>query len=179
MPTHDQHHWFPALSIHRRLTHLCQRQPSVGRRGPPLEIQPGYEFHFTSHHQLWFSIYITCICQVTFTVLYSDIKLNIDIEVFNLQMFHLIPTPRGSFAVQNDIFRLNYGWIFIYFSLIQIVNSPGAAWCVPSTHTVIVIPRAGPGHIMNQLICSFYFQKKISWSFFLIVYLLSLVCGSN
>lgn len=25
------------------------------------------------------------------------------------QMFHLIPTPRGSFAVQNDIFRLNYG----------------------------------------------------------------------
>lgn len=35
--------------------------------------------HFTSHHQLWFSIYITSICQVTFTVLYSDIKLNIDI----------------------------------------------------------------------------------------------------
>lgn len=65
--------------------------------------------HFTSHHQLWFSIYITSICQVTFTVLYSDIKLSIDIKMFNLQMFHLIPTPRGSFAVQNDIFRLNYG----------------------------------------------------------------------
>ncbi|KAL8214710.1 hypothetical protein R6Q57_004159 [Mikania cordata] len=25
------------------------------------------------------------------------------------QMFHLIPTPQGSFYVQNDIFRLNYG----------------------------------------------------------------------
>ncbi|KAJ4982414.1 hypothetical protein NE237_033251 [Protea cynaroides] len=25
------------------------------------------------------------------------------------QMFHLIPTPQGSFFVQNDIFRLNYG----------------------------------------------------------------------
>ncbi|GLJ04814.1 hypothetical protein SUGI_0004090 [Cryptomeria japonica] len=25
------------------------------------------------------------------------------------QMFHLIPTPEGSFYVQNDIFRLNYG----------------------------------------------------------------------
>ncbi|XP_068319114.1 nuclear transport factor 2B-like [Pyrus communis] len=25
------------------------------------------------------------------------------------QMFHLIPTPEGSFFVQNDIFRLNYG----------------------------------------------------------------------
>eukprot|EP01018_Ginkgo_biloba_P021230 Gb_33382 [translate_table: standard] len=24
------------------------------------------------------------------------------------QMFHLIPTPQGSFYVQNDIFRLNY-----------------------------------------------------------------------
>ncbi|KAL9236636.1 hypothetical protein vseg_011280 [Gypsophila vaccaria] len=24
------------------------------------------------------------------------------------QMFHLIPTPQGSFFVQNDIFRLNY-----------------------------------------------------------------------
>ncbi|KAI4298648.1 hypothetical protein L6164_032182 [Bauhinia variegata] len=25
------------------------------------------------------------------------------------QMFHLVPTPQGSFFVQNDIFRLNYG----------------------------------------------------------------------
>ncbi|XP_042504614.1 nuclear transport factor 2B-like [Macadamia integrifolia] len=25
------------------------------------------------------------------------------------QMFHLVPTPEGSFVVQNDIFRLNYG----------------------------------------------------------------------
>ncbi|KAI7745162.1 hypothetical protein M8C21_031608 [Ambrosia artemisiifolia] len=25
------------------------------------------------------------------------------------QMFHLIPTSQGSFYVQNDIFRLNYG----------------------------------------------------------------------
>ncbi|KAL9255070.1 Nuclear transport factor 2B-like protein [Drosera capensis] len=25
------------------------------------------------------------------------------------QMFHLVPTPQGSFYVQNDIFRLNYG----------------------------------------------------------------------
>ncbi|KAM7525213.1 hypothetical protein LguiA_015115 [Lonicera macranthoides] len=25
------------------------------------------------------------------------------------QMFHLIPTPEGSFFVQNDMFRLNYG----------------------------------------------------------------------
>nr|ABK22785.1 unknown [Picea sitchensis] len=25
------------------------------------------------------------------------------------QLFHLIPTPQGSFFVQNDIFRLNYG----------------------------------------------------------------------
>nr|XP_043611299.1 nuclear transport factor 2B-like [Erigeron canadensis] len=25
------------------------------------------------------------------------------------QMFHLIPTPEGSFYLQNDIFRLNYG----------------------------------------------------------------------
>ncbi|KAM7255322.1 hypothetical protein ACFE04_020563 [Oxalis oulophora] len=25
------------------------------------------------------------------------------------QMFHLIPAPQGSFFVQNDIFRLNYG----------------------------------------------------------------------
>ncbi|KAA8520005.1 hypothetical protein F0562_014261 [Nyssa sinensis] len=25
------------------------------------------------------------------------------------QMFHLIPTPQGSYFVQNDIFRLNYG----------------------------------------------------------------------
>ncbi|XP_021887387.1 nuclear transport factor 2 [Carica papaya] len=25
------------------------------------------------------------------------------------QMFHLIPTAQGSFFVQNDIFRLNYG----------------------------------------------------------------------
>ncbi|KAK1423237.1 hypothetical protein QVD17_18534 [Tagetes erecta] len=24
------------------------------------------------------------------------------------QMFHLLPTPQGSFYVQNDIFRLNY-----------------------------------------------------------------------
>ncbi|CAM8884065.1 unnamed protein product [Rhodiola kirilowii] len=24
------------------------------------------------------------------------------------QMFHLMPTPQGSFYVQNDIFRLNY-----------------------------------------------------------------------
>ncbi|KAE9448967.1 hypothetical protein C3L33_19114, partial [Rhododendron williamsianum] len=27
---------------------------------------------------------------------------------FGLQMFHLMPTPQGSFYVQNDIFRLNY-----------------------------------------------------------------------
>lgn len=26
-----------------------------------------------------------------------------------LQLFHLIPTPQGSFYVLNDIFRLNYG----------------------------------------------------------------------
>ncbi|KAL0012413.1 hypothetical protein SO802_007521 [Lithocarpus litseifolius] len=26
-----------------------------------------------------------------------------------MKMFHLIPTPQGSFFVQNDIFRLNYG----------------------------------------------------------------------
>ncbi|PKI37948.1 nuclear transport factor 2B [Punica granatum] len=25
------------------------------------------------------------------------------------QMFHLVPSPAGSFFVQNDIFRLNYG----------------------------------------------------------------------
>ncbi|KAK3035072.1 hypothetical protein RJ639_032574 [Escallonia herrerae] len=25
------------------------------------------------------------------------------------QMFHLIPIPEGSFFVQNDVFRLNYG----------------------------------------------------------------------
>ncbi|KAK3035890.1 hypothetical protein RJ639_033027 [Escallonia herrerae] len=25
------------------------------------------------------------------------------------QMFHLVPTPHGSFYVANDIFRLNYG----------------------------------------------------------------------
>eukprot|EP00897_Mesotaenium_endlicherianum_P006141 jgi/Mesen1/5555/ME000280S04670 len=25
------------------------------------------------------------------------------------QMFHLIPTPQGSYYVHNDIFRLNYG----------------------------------------------------------------------
>lgn len=26
------------------------------------------------------------------------------------QMFHLMPTPQGSFYVLNDIFRLNYAW---------------------------------------------------------------------
>lgn len=33
--------------------------------------------------------------------------LNVFIMV---QMFHLIPTPEGRFFVQNDMFRLNYGW---------------------------------------------------------------------
>ncbi|KAE9452685.1 hypothetical protein C3L33_15407, partial [Rhododendron williamsianum] len=28
---------------------------------------------------------------------------------YMVQMFHLIPTIQGSFFVQNDIFRLNYG----------------------------------------------------------------------
>ena len=27
-----------------------------------------------------------------------------------VQMFHLMPTPQGSFYVLNDIFRLNYAW---------------------------------------------------------------------
>lgn len=27
---------------------------------------------------------------------------------FRFQMFHLMPTPQGSFYVFNDIFRLNY-----------------------------------------------------------------------
>jgi hypothetical protein len=25
-------------------------------------------------------------------------------------MFHLLPTPQGSFYIFNDIFRLNYAW---------------------------------------------------------------------
>lgn len=29
---------------------------------------------------------------------------------FVFQMFHLMPTPQGSFYVLNDIFRLNYAW---------------------------------------------------------------------
>ena len=29
---------------------------------------------------------------------------------FCSQMFHLMPTPQGSFYVLNDIFRLNYAW---------------------------------------------------------------------
>ena len=28
--------------------------------------------------------------------------------LYLLQMFHLLPTPQGSFYVNNDIFRLNY-----------------------------------------------------------------------
>ncbi|CAN1165843.1 Nuclear transport factor 2B [Linum perenne] len=31
------------------------------------------------------------------------------------QMFHLLPTQNGSFFVQNDIFRLNYGPLFFNF----------------------------------------------------------------
>lgn len=34
----------------------------------------------------------------------------ISCHAFCGQMFHLIPTPQGSFYVLNDIFRLNYAW---------------------------------------------------------------------
>lgn len=36
-------------------------------------------------------------------------SLNVFFVIELLQMFHLIPTVEGSFFVQNDIFRLNYG----------------------------------------------------------------------
>lgn len=38
----------------------------------------------------------------------SQIYNGILLFFHELQMFHLIPTPQGSFYVQNDIFRLNY-----------------------------------------------------------------------
>lgn len=50
---------------------------------------------------------------------------------FGLQMFHLMPTPQGSFYVFNDIFRLNYAWrveIVSWFVLTEMSKNWTTIW---------------------------------------------------
>nr|CAD1824373.1 unnamed protein product [Ananas comosus var. bracteatus] len=80
----------PGRAVHRRQAHLpplpAVPPPHLHRRLPALRPQGGMLVFVSGaiqlageNHQLKFS-----------------------------QMFHLMPTPQGSFYVLNDIFRLNY-----------------------------------------------------------------------
>ena len=56
-----------------------------------------------------------CVCKLTIKeivllFLCFFVLTVISCHAFCAQMFHLIPTPQGSFYVFNDIFRLNYAW---------------------------------------------------------------------
>jgi len=48
--------------------------------------------------------------------LFSIVSNHLWLPCHGVQMFHLMPTPQGSFFVLNDIFRLNYAWWASFWS---------------------------------------------------------------
>lgn len=52
-----------------------------------------------------------------------------------MQMFHLVPSSQGSYFVQNDIFRLNYGW-----------HHPSVCALISSLPTCLITPSIWSGN---------------------------------